>query len=74
MHRKTGSLPPLGFQNLAKGKMFANISARYVQEFNMYSGSQIGTKEGSGQRGSVYGGKTSTGVDRFYPKILTGVL
>jgi iron complex outermembrane receptor protein len=58
----------LGFQNLAKGKMFANISARYVQEFNMYSGSQIGTKEGQGKRGSVYGGKTSTGADRYYPK------
>jgi iron complex outermembrane receptor protein len=43
----------LGFQNLAKGKVFFNLSARWVQQFNMYSGSQIGTEAGEGKRGVV---------------------
>jgi len=46
----------LSFQNLAKGKMFVNLSARWVEGFDMYSGSQIGTKDGEGKRGVVYGG------------------
>lgn len=46
----------LNFSNLAKGKMFLNISARWVQEFDFYSGSQIGTAAGKGRRGVVYGG------------------
>lgn len=46
----------LSFQNLCKGKMFVNLSARWVQEFDMYSGSQIGTAAGKGKRGIVYGG------------------
>lgn len=43
----------LGFQNLAKGKMFLNLSARWVQQYDMYSGSQIGTEAGRGKRGVV---------------------
>ena len=46
----------LSFQNLCKGKMFINLSMRWVQEFDMYSGSQIGTAAGKGKRGLVYGG------------------
>jgi outer membrane receptor for ferrienterochelin and colicins len=46
----------LSFQNLFKGKMYINVSGRWVQEFNMYSGNQIGTKAGEGKRGVVYGG------------------
>ncbi|MFM2359681.1 MAG: hypothetical protein RLY16_1674, partial [Bacteroidota bacterium] len=46
----------LSFQNLAKGKMFLNLSARWVEQFDMYSGNQIGTAAGAGKRGVVYGG------------------
>jgi iron complex outermembrane receptor protein len=46
----------LSFQNLFEGKMFINLSGRWVQEYNLYSGSQIGTKEGEGKRGVIYGG------------------
>ena len=46
----------LSFQNLAKGKMFVTLSLRWVQQFDMYSGSQIATEAGQGKRGSVYGG------------------
>jgi iron complex outermembrane receptor protein len=43
----------LGFQNLAKGKVFVNLSARWVQQYDLYSGSQIGTEAGEGKRGVV---------------------
>ncbi|WP_276501393.1 TonB-dependent receptor [Terrimonas pollutisoli] len=46
----------LSFMNLAKGKLYINLSTRWVQEFDMYSGNQIGTKAGEGKRGIVYGG------------------
>jgi iron complex outermembrane receptor protein len=46
----------LSFQNLVKGKMFVNLSARWVQQYDLYSGSQIGTEAGEGKRGVVYGG------------------
>jgi outer membrane receptor for ferrienterochelin and colicins len=46
----------LSFQNLFKSKAFFNVSARWVQEFDLYSGSQIGTSAGQGKRGLVYGG------------------
>ncbi|MBC7888756.1 MAG: TonB-dependent receptor [Ferruginibacter sp.] len=46
----------LSFQNLAKKKLFINLSARIVQSYDFYSGSQIGTKAGEGKRGLVYGG------------------
>jgi iron complex outermembrane receptor protein len=55
----------LSFQNLLDGKMFANVSARWVQQFDLYSGSQIGTAAGEGKRGVVYAGKNRiTGADR----------
>jgi iron complex outermembrane receptor protein len=43
----------LSFQNLCKQKLFVNISARYVQQYDFYSGSQIGTKAGKGKRGVI---------------------
>ena len=43
----------LSFQNLAKGKVFVNLSARWVQQYDLYSGSQIGTEAGEGKRGVV---------------------
>jgi iron complex outermembrane receptor protein len=46
----------LSFQNLLEGKMFINLSARYVQEYDLYSGNQIATAAGAGKRGLVYGG------------------
>ena len=44
----------LNFQNLCKQKMFVNISARFVQQYDFYSGNQIGTEAGEGKRGRVY--------------------
>jgi outer membrane receptor for ferrienterochelin and colicins len=59
----------LSFQNLANGRMFLNFSGRWVQEFDMYSGNQIGTKAGEGRRGSVYGGiNPLNGQPRVYVK------
>jgi len=46
----------LSFQNLCKGKMFINLSVRWVDQFDMYSGNQIATEAGAGKRGLVYGG------------------
>jgi iron complex outermembrane receptor protein len=46
----------LSFQNMAKGKIFLNISMRWVESYDLYSGNQIGTKVGAGSRGVVYGG------------------
>lgn len=46
----------LSFQNLCKGKMFINLSVRWVEQFDLYSGSQISTAAGKGKRGVVYGG------------------
>lgn len=57
----------LSFQKLAKGKMFLNLSTRWVQEFDFFSGSQIGTAAGKGKRGVVFGG-TVNGVPRNYIK------
>jgi len=46
----------LSFQNLCKQKMIVNISARFVEQYDFYSGNQIGTAEGKGKRGLVYRG------------------
>ena len=46
----------LSFQNICKGKMFVNLSARWVQQYDLYSGNQIATAAGKGKRGLVYGG------------------
>ena len=46
----------LNFQNLCKQKLFVTISARYVEQFDFYSGNQISTEAGEGKRGIVYRG------------------
>ncbi|MEQ1797299.1 MAG: TonB-dependent receptor [Lacibacter sp.] len=46
----------LSFLNLAKGKLFINLSVRWVQQYDLYSGNQISTAAGKGKRGVVYGG------------------
>jgi len=48
-------LVSLNFQNLCKQKMYINISARFVKQFDFYSGSQISTAAGEGHRGVVEG-------------------
>lgn len=59
----------LSFQDLLKGKMFVNISGRWVQQYDMYSGSQIGTEAGKGKRGVVDGGiNPLNGQPRLYVK------
>jgi len=41
------------FQNMVKGNLFANITVRYIQQYDFYSGSQIGTEAGKGKRGII---------------------
>ena len=43
----------LSFQNLFKNKAFINLSTRFVQRYNFYSGAQIGSLEGEGRRGII---------------------
>ncbi|HEX6848183.1 MAG TPA: TonB-dependent receptor [Chitinophagaceae bacterium] len=43
----------LNFQNLLKEKLFAHITIRHVQQYDFYSGSQIGTEAGKGKRGII---------------------
>ncbi|TAD95030.1 MAG: TonB-dependent receptor [Bacteroidetes bacterium] len=57
----------LGFNNLIKNKLSASISMRWLEAYDFYAGSQIGTAAGEGKRGAVYGGKVN-GTDRFYVK------
>ncbi|MEK7225883.1 MAG: TonB-dependent receptor, partial [Bacteroidota bacterium] len=59
----------LSFQNLCKGKMFVNLSVRWVQEYDLYSGNQISTAAGKGKRGLVYGGiNPINNQPRYYTK------
>jgi outer membrane receptor for ferrienterochelin and colicins len=44
----------LSAQKLVHGRMFINLSTRFVQEYDFYSGSQIGTAQGMGKRGYIY--------------------
>jgi iron complex outermembrane receptor protein len=41
----------LNCQDLLKGKLFASATIRYLQQYDFYSGNQIGTENGKGQRG-----------------------
>ena len=43
----------LNFQDLCKQKLFVSISARYVEQFDFYSGNQVSTAAGEGRRGVV---------------------
>ncbi len=59
----------LSFQNMLKGKMFLNLSARILDKYDFYSGSQIGTEAGEGKRGMVYNGvNPATNAPRFIVK------
>ena len=59
----------LNFQNLCRDKLFASISARWVPQYEFYSGSQISTEVGKGSRGKVYGGiNPLNGQPRYYLK------
>ena len=57
----------LRLQNLCKEKIFINLSARYLEEYDFYSASQIGTAAGEGSRGKLYGGMVN-GQPRWYLK------
>jgi len=58
----------LSLENLCKQRLFINVSARIVQQYEFYSGVQIGTEAGEGKRGKVYGGIDPNGQPRYYPK------
>ena len=58
----------LSFANLAKGKVYANLSLRWVEQFNFYSGSQIGSAAGQGKRGMVRGPIAANGTQVTYLK------
>ena len=65
---KNRGLAILSFQNLCKQKVFINVSARVVQQYDFYSGDQIGTEAGRGKRGVVYGGNDINGQPQYYYK------
>ena len=59
----------INFQNLCRNRLFINLSARYVEQYDFYSASQIGTSAGKGTRGNVYGGiNPVNGKPRYYVK------
>ena len=58
----------LSLENLCKQRLFINVSARIVQQYDFYSGVQIGTEAGEGKRGKVYGGIAPNGQTRNYLK------
>ena len=43
----------LNGQNLLKEKLFAGLTIRYVQQYEFYSGNQVGTESGKGKRGVI---------------------
>jgi outer membrane receptor for ferrienterochelin and colicins len=43
----------LGIKQVYQKKIDINIAARYTDQYDFYSGNQIGTKEGEGSRGKV---------------------
>ena len=52
----------INLQDLFRKKMFINISTRFVQQYDFYSGLQIGTEAGEGNRGVVYEGVARGGL------------
>jgi outer membrane receptor for ferrienterochelin and colicins len=44
----------LSGQNLVRGRVFINLYTRFVEKYDFYSGSQIGTAGGMGKRGYIY--------------------
>lgn len=49
-HRVAGTL---SLSKIGGTKLFANVSARWMQSYDFYSGNQIGTAAGEGARGKV---------------------
>lgn len=43
----------LDIKNLLKQKLFINIATRWIEQYDFYSGNQIGTETGKGKRGSI---------------------
>lgn len=43
----------LDMADLMKGKLYVSIAARFVEQYDFYSGSQIGTAAGKGRRGVI---------------------
>jgi outer membrane receptor for ferrienterochelin and colicins len=44
----------LNFQNLCKQKMFVDLSARYISQYDFYSGGQVSTNMGEGRLDTIY--------------------
>lgn len=58
----------LSLLNLLNKKMYANLSLRWVEKFDFFSGSQIGTAAGEGKRGVVPGPTLANGTRVSYLK------
>ena len=58
----------LSFQNLCNQRMFINVAARFVQQYDFYSGNQIGTEAGEGKRGKVFWGYNAMNQPKYYFK------
>lgn len=59
----------ININKLLNGKMYISVTGRWVEKYDMYSGSQIGTAAGNGKRGEVYGGVNPiSGQPRYYLK------
>lgn len=55
----------LNFESLCKQKLFISMSARFVEQFDFYSGNQISTAAGEGKRGVVKGPNGTNYVKNF---------
>jgi outer membrane receptor for ferrienterochelin and colicins len=55
----------VNFKNLCKQKVFANISARFTQQYDFYTGNQVSTSAGEGRRGIVYRGSLPAEIKNF---------
>lgn len=59
----------LNLHHLMHDRLYVNLGGRWVEKYDFYSGSQIGTAAGEGTRGSVFGGvNPATGQPRYYLK------
>ena len=59
----------LQFDRILGKRWHASIAARFIERYDFYSGSQIGTQEGKGKRGLVYWGvDPATREPRYYKK------
>jgi outer membrane receptor for ferrienterochelin and colicins len=58
----------LQFERIMDKNWYATVSARMVEQYDFYSGAQIGTSEGRGKRGIVPAGVDANGNPRNYLK------